>query len=94
MGLESGLGEAGPQRATFIVRLVRERRRGSTWRGEVEYVQRGERRPASDPGAALAKVAEWLEALLPPGAHEAVHPRTESMGGLAPQEKEKDDDRR
>jgi hypothetical protein len=76
MSLESDQpDETGPQRATFIVRLVRERRRGSTWRGEVEHVQQGERRPASDPAAALAHVTEWLARLLPPPASHA--PRSE-----------------
>jgi hypothetical protein len=67
------LDQSGPQRATFIVRLVRERRRGSTWRGEVEHVQHGERRPASNPAAALAHVTEWLASLLPPPASRAPH---------------------
>jgi hypothetical protein len=53
--------EPGPERATFIFRLTRERRPGSTWRGEVEFVQRGERRSAADAGTAFGHLADWLE---------------------------------
>jgi hypothetical protein len=53
-----------PQRATFIVRLWRERPdAASGWRGSVEYVQGGERRAAADAAATLALVELWLEAL-------------------------------
>lgn len=54
-----------PERATFILRLTRERRNGAAWRGEVEFIQLGERRPASDAGAALNHVTEWLDAAGP-----------------------------
>lgn len=57
-----GSDETGPHRATFIVRLTRERRAGATWRGEVEFLQVGERRAVGDPGSALALVTAWLHA--------------------------------
>jgi hypothetical protein len=54
-----------PERATFILRLTRERRNGAAWRGEVEFIQLGERRPAGDAGTALSHVTEWLDAAGP-----------------------------
>ena len=54
----------GPERATFILRFVRERRAGSDWRGEVEYVQLGERLPAADPAHALGQLQIWLNAVV------------------------------
>ena len=53
--------DPGPERATFIFRLTRERRQGASWRGEVEYVQRGERRRALVAATALGLLAGWLE---------------------------------
>ena len=53
--------DPGPERATFIFRLTRERREGANWRGEVQYVQRGERRPARDAATAFGHLAGWLE---------------------------------
>ncbi len=59
--------DGAPQRATFIVRLTRERRAGAAWRGEVEFIQLGERRPAGDAGTALTHVSDWLAAAGPAG---------------------------
>ena len=53
----------GPQRATFVIRFSRERRPGSAWLAEVEFVQRGEKLVAGDPLGAMAHVATWLDAL-------------------------------
>ena len=54
-----------PQRATFIVRLWRERPgpAAAGWRGNVEFVQGGERRGVPDAASALALVEIWLETL-------------------------------
>jgi hypothetical protein len=64
---ELGPGEGErPQRATFIVRLWRERAdpADTGWRGSVEFVQGGERRSARDMAGALALVEMWLERLV------------------------------
>jgi hypothetical protein len=57
-------GDSRPQRATFIVRLWRDRPDAPAgWRGSVEYVQGGERRAAADAAGTLALVELWLETL-------------------------------
>lgn len=68
-----------PRRATFILRLWRERHSPaeadpaetdparSGWRGTVEYVQGGERRAAADLAGVLYLVETWLNALEPTG---------------------------
>lgn len=48
------------RRATFIVRLTRQSSGLAGWRGEVEYVQRGQRADAAGVREALAQVARWL----------------------------------
>jgi hypothetical protein len=48
----------GAGRATFIVRLTRAG--PASWRGDVEYVQQGERRPAASWAGAAAQLALWL----------------------------------
>jgi hypothetical protein len=53
-------GEAA-RRATFIVRLTRQSAGVAGWRGEVEYVQRGQRAAAAGVRQALAQVARWLD---------------------------------
>lgn len=51
-----------PQRATFILRLWRERDEGATWRAEVECVQSGERIIwAASAAKALERLRQWLE---------------------------------
>lgn len=53
----------GPERATFIVRLTRARHLRSKWRGQVEYVQRGERQAVADLRSALDQLRSWLAAV-------------------------------
>lgn len=50
----------GPERATFIVRLARARHGRSEWRGQVEYVQRGERRGVADLKSIFDQLQKWL----------------------------------
>lgn len=53
----------GPERATFVLRFWRERQPGAPWWGELEFVQRGERRSFGDVRAALEQLRRWLSAL-------------------------------
>jgi hypothetical protein len=66
--------EPSPQRATFILRLWRERLDDARveWRGTVEHVQSGERRAVADADGAARLLASWLSALEEEPASETI----------------------
>jgi hypothetical protein len=66
--------EPSAQRATFIVRVWRERLDDAhaEWRGTIEHVQSGERRAVVDADGAARLVASWLSALAEQPASETI----------------------
>jgi hypothetical protein len=62
--VETDSGEVpSPDRVTFVVRLWREREEAVQWRGLVEHVQHGERRPVTSLTDLAAQLAAWLQEL-------------------------------